>query len=225
MTTLSIVVPLLNEIEQLPELAAHLHGWQNKGCEVVLTDGGSEDGTGEAAEAKGFTVVRSAPGRARQMNVGAKQSHGDVIVFLHADTRLPDQADQQILAAFANSSKCWGRFNVHIEGKSWLLKPISILINLRSRLTGIATGDQAIFVRRRTFRSMGGFPDQPLMEDIELSKRLRAQSPPVCLSQKVTTSGRRWDTYGLWRTVWLMWRLRWRYWRGESPEQLAREYR
>jgi len=157
------------------------------------------------------------------MNAGAARADGELLLFLHADTRLPDHADAAVLRAVAGGAD-WGRFDVSIEGRSALLRVVALLMNLRSRLTGIATGDQAIFVRRDLFQRLGGFADQPLMEDIELSRRLRAVSRPACLRARVRTSGRRWDSRGVWHTIVLMWRLRWRYWRGVPPEVLAREY-
>jgi len=147
-----------------------------------------------------------------------------VLLFLHADTLLPEGADVSVLDAVAAGAG-WGRFDVRITGGPPLLRLVAALMNLRSRWSGIATGDQALFVQRRLFENLGGFPDQPLMEDVELSRRLRTLSAPACLRRRVVTSGRRWENRGVWRTVFLMWRLRWRYWRGESPEALARAYR
>jgi len=220
---LSIIVPILNEIELLPELLAHLQQWQRKGCEVLLVDGGSSDGSAEVAEAIGFTVLCSPRGRAKQMNAGAAKAKGTVLVFLHADTRLPENADQEIFHAI--EKRDWGRFDVQLSGDKWMLRVISFFMNCRSRLTGIATGDQALFVVRKTFTSIGGFPDQTLMEDVEISKRLKELERPVCLHSKVITSGRRWLTHGIWPTIWLMWRLRWAYWRGAEPDQLEKLYR
>ena len=158
------------------------------------------------------------------MNAGAAAASADTLLFLHADTRLPAHADR-IVAAALERGATWGRFDVRIDGRAGLLKLVAALMNLRSRATGIATGDQAMFVRRGVFERVGGFPDQPLMEDIELSRRLRALGPPACLRAKAVTSGRRWEQRGVWRTIFLMWRLRWRYWRGESPQALADAYR
>ena len=176
------------------------------------------------SEVAGFIVLRTARGRAKQMNVGASQSSGDVLLFLHADTRLPQGAARHIELALANKKSCWGRFDVCITGRHYMLRVISRLMNWRSRLTGIATGDQAIFVRRAVFEHLRGFPDQPLMEDVELSKRLLAFSRPACIAHCVTTSGRRWEARGVWRTILLMWRLRWAYWRGTDAGELARLY-
>jgi rSAM/selenodomain-associated transferase 2 len=221
---ISIIVPVLNEIEQLPELMEHLQFCRRKGCEVLIVDGGSDDGSADVAEAIGFTVVRSPRGRACQMNAGAALAKGQILVFLHADTRLPQDADHLIITALALPNSDWGRFDVSIAGGVFMFKVISWCINQRSRLTGIATGDQAIFVTSKAFEAVGGFPQQPLMEDIELSRRLRRLSRPKYLKPAVTTSARRWLTYGIWRTIWNMWALRWAYWRGVSAERLVRRY-
>ncbi len=157
------------------------------------------------------------------MNAGAASTRGSVLIFLHADTRLPANADELVFAALKNHQ--WGRFDVRLSGDKWMLHIISFFMNWRSRLTAIATGDQAIFVARETFDAVGGFPDQPLMEDIEISKRLKRRGRPACLHARVTTSGRRWMSRGVWSTIWLMWRLRYAYWRGESAELLANLYR
>lgn len=222
---LSIIVPILNEAEQLPELFAHLLPLQRAGCEIVFADGGSTDGSASLAKLAGFLVIKSVRGRSQQMNAGAAQARGEVLLFLHADTRLPMGALQHIDAALDQPDRCWGRFDVCITGRPFMLRVISRLMNWRSRLTGIATGDQAIFVRRAIFERLNGYPDQPLMEDVEISKRLRYYSRPACISQCVSTSGRRWETRGVWRTILLMWRLRWEYWRGTDATQLARMYR
>ena len=220
---LSIIVPMLNEIEQLPQLMSHLQYWQRRGCEVLLVDGGSHDSSAETAEALGYSVLRSTCGRAQQMNAGAAQAQGKALIFLHADTRLPMDADRQILAAL--QQRHWGRFDIYLSGDSWMLRVIAFFINIRSRLSGIATGDQAFFIDRATFIAIDGFPEQPLMEDIEICKRLKLRGRPHCLRTKVISSGRRWMTRGVWPTIWLMWRLRWKYWRGVAVEQLAKEYR
>lgn len=223
--TLSIIVPMLNEAVALPAMLAQLAHWRTRGCEVVLVDGGSTDGSAALAGIAGFTVVEAERGRARQMNAGVVAARGEVLLFLHADTQLPADADAAVRVALADTRREWGRFDVRISGRSPLLRVVAALMNLRSRLTGIATGDQAIFVRRDAFAAVGGFPLQPLMEDIEISRRLRCRSRPVCLRQRATTSGRRWEQRGVWRTVWLMWWLRWAYWRGVPAEVLAEAYR
>jgi rSAM/selenodomain-associated transferase 2 len=222
---LSVIVPLLNEARELSAMLERLLPVIRNGSEVILVDGGSDDGSADMAERAGFTVVQSARGRARQMNAGAARATGDVLLFLHADTQLPDAAETTIAHGLADSGRVWGRFDVRISGRAPMLRVVGCLMNVRSRLTGIATGDQAMFVTRVAFDSLGGFPDQPLMEDIELSKRLLALSRPVCIARCVTTSGRRWETRGVWRTILLMWRLRWDYWRGVPAQQLAEAYR
>ncbi|CAM3840400.1 N-glycosyltransferase [Vibrio aerogenes CECT 7868] len=220
---LSFIVPMLNEVQQLPDLISHLKVWQSHGHEVLLVDGGSNDSSVFLAQSEGLRVIQSERGRAKQMNVGAATANGRILVFLHADTRLPLLADQMMIKGLRHRK--WGRFDVRLTGEAWMLRVVALLMNFRSCLTGIATGDQTIFVDREAFWTIGGFPEQPLMEDIEISKRLLSQSRPCCLHTKATTSGRRWQKRGIWRTIWLMWRLRWAYWRGVSAEQLAEEYR
>ena len=223
MNRLSIVVPVFNEAGILPELCTHLSGFAQQGVEVLMVDGGSDDATISLATHAGIKIISSARGRAVQMNAGAAVACGDVLMFLHADTRLPAYAPEAISAGLRGKYD-WGRFDVAIKGLHWMFVIIAQMINLRSRLTGIATGDQAIFMTREAFDQVGGFPDQPLMEDVEISRRLQALSRPLCLFEKVTTSGRRWEKHGLWRTIFLMWRLRWAYWRGVPAIQLARLY-
>lgn len=220
---LSIIVPFVNEAEQLSRLLNNTQPTLQRGYEWLFVDGGSDDQGPETLRHAGFRVISSVRGRARQMNAGASAAKGEVLLFLHVDTQLPT-ALPDLNLALQGSNKVWGRFNVRILGHSRWLIPIAWLMNWRSRLTGIVTGDMALFVSRDAFSQVGGFPEQPLMEDIELSKRLRRLSRPLCLRQRVTTSGRRWDQRGTWRTVLLMWRLRWLYWRGVSPETLARLY-
>ncbi len=221
---LSIIIPVLNEADSIAPTLQSLASLRSRGVQVIVVDGGSLDDTVARASPLADHVLDSANGRARQMNAGAAVATGTTLLFLHADTRLPTGADLQALAAVLRGA-VWGRFDVSIEGTLPMLRVVGALMNLRSRYTGIATGDQAIFVRADSFARVGGFPDQPLMEDIEISKRLKQLAPPACLRARVVTSGRRWETYGVWRTILLMWYLRWRYWRGESPEQLKRAYR
>lgn len=221
---IAVVVPMLNERLALPELLEHLLALKRQGVEILLVDGGSLDGSAAFARALGFPVLDSVRGRARQMNAGARATVGDALLFLHADTRLVAQGLAQLQEALGRGV-VWGRFDVCIDGNSPWLRLIATLMNLRSRWSGIATGDQAIFVTRAAFDSVGGFPDQPLMEDIELSKRLKRLAKPVCLRGPAVTSGRRWETRGVWRTIVLMWRLRWAYWLGASAEALAERYR
>lgn len=222
---LSIIVPVLNEALLLPVLLERLVPLLRQGCEVIIADGGSEDGSAAIAHCAGFTVVLGPSGRARQMNAGAARATGDVLLFLHADTQLPAGAGVLVEQALSGGICQWGRFDICIAGRPFMLRIVGHMMNLRSRLTGIATGDQAMFITRRAFNAAGGFPDQPLMEDVELCKRLRTISRPACIARCVTTSGRRWETRGVWRTILLMWRLRWDYWRGIPARQLAQTYR
>jgi rSAM/selenodomain-associated transferase 2 len=222
---LSIIIPILNEAGSLAPLLGHLLDFQKRACEVLLVDGGSQDDSVAIARSAGFTVLISERGRAAQMNAGAKLARGEFLVFLHADTRLPDQADQWVMEAFERDPRPWGRFGVSILGASPMLRVVALMMNLRSALTGIATGDQTIFVRRQEFKKIGGFPPLALMEDIEFSKRMKRLSRPILLHQKVLTSGRRWEAKGVWRTIMLMWSLRLAYYFGADPEALAKRYR
>src|SRR5258708_6879593 len=200
---LSVVIPALNEAARIGACLQGLAPLRGRGHELIVADGGSDDGTAEVARPLCDRVIAAPRGRASQMNAGARAAGGDALVFLHADTRLPAMADDLIFDALRSNH--WGRFDVRIEGRHPLLVMVSCAMNLRSRLTGIATGDQAIFVRRAAF---GGFPQIALMEDVAFSKTMKQRSPPVCLREKVATSGRRWDEQGVWRTMILMWRLR-----------------
>lgn len=224
---LSIIIPMLDEAGAIEPTLRVLAPMRARGVEVIVADGGSSDGSAGFAASLADTVIDAPPGRALQMNAGAAASRGEVLLFLHADTVLPPDADALILQALgmAAPGRAWGRFDVHLQGRSRMLPVIAAMMNLRSRVTGIATGDQAMFVRREDFFAVGAFPAQMLMEDIELSRRLKARSAPACLSQRVSTSGRRWDSNGVWRTIFLMWRLRLRYWCGAGADTLARQYR
>ena len=220
---LAIVMPVLNEAAGIEQALAALQPLRARGIQVIVVDGGSSDDT--VARAGGADFVLSAErGRARQMNAGARHADADVLLFLHADTRLPTDADQHIDTALVGGA-CWGRFDVRIDGRSRWLGLVAAMMNWRSRLTGICTGDQALFVRRDFFEALNGFPDQPLMEDIEWSRRARSRSRPAVVRVRATTSGRRWEQRGLWRTIALMWSLRWRYFLGADPATLARIYR
>ncbi len=217
---LSIIVPVLNEAAGIEDFLAHLKPLREAGCEVLLVDGGSRDDTVTRATDLCDGIVRSTPGRAIQMNAGAALANGEMLLFLHADTRLPADALDALSKARLAGRHRWGRFDVVLEGRHPMLPVIAFAMNLRSRLTGIATGDQAIFVLASEYRAIGGFPPQPLMEDIELSTRLRARSWPLCLRSRVRTSARRWLRYGVLRTIVLMWRLRLGYFLGVSPRKL-----
>jgi len=222
---LSIVIPALDEAATIVRTLDALAPLRAGGHEVIVVDGGSVDGTVALARARADRVIAGARGRATQMNAGAAASSGDVLLFLHADSRLPPGADAAIGAALARGCR-WGRFDVAIDGRSRWLPWVARLVNLRSRLSGIATGDQGMFVARDLFAHSGGFPVQPLMEDIALSRSLkRAAGRPAALRERIVTSGRRWDEHGAWRTIVLMWRLRLAYALGADPAKLARTYR
>ena len=224
MSRLSIIIPALNEAAGIATTLAALQPYRERGVEVIVVDGGSSDGTTERARPLADRVLNAPRGRAAQMNVGAAAAAGDVLLFLHADTTLPADADGLVLYGLADTGSVWGRFDVSIEGANPLLRMVAALMNWRSQITGIATGDQAMFVTRNGFAAAGGFPDIALMEDIALSKRLKRLSRPLCLAARAHTSGRRWIERGVLRTVLLMWRLRLAYWLGAEPATLARRY-
>ncbi len=221
--TLSVVIPVLNEAAGIVAQLEALQALRHQGAEIVLVDGGSDDNTAELARPLVDQLIVSARGRAVQMNAGARSSGGETLLFLHADTRLPASADDSIRAAIA-AGAVWGRFDIRIDNAHPMLRLVARMMNWRSRLTGIATGDQAIFVRRSSFEQIGGYPELPLMEDIALSKRLNRIAAPACLRDCVVTSGRRWEKHGVMRTILLMWRLRSAYFFGAAPDKLAVRY-
>ena len=221
--TLSIIIPALNEADALRTLLPALF-LQQESVEVIVADGGSWDQTPAVVTQCGAQLIVAECGRALQMNAGAAAAGGDILLFLHADSQLPANAFQLVEEAMARG-ELWGRFDLHLSGKHWLLRVVERLINWRSCLSGIATGDQAIFLRRETFESLGGYAEIPLMEDVELSKRLKRLAAPCCIRQPLTTSSRRWEHYGIVRTILLMWQMRLAYFLGVSPESLAQRYR
>ncbi len=216
---LSVVIPALNEAAGIERCLRGLAPLRARGHEAIVVDGGSADGTPQLAAPHCDRVIASARGRAMQMNTGAAAATGDALLFLHADTLLPPEADRAVLAALVECA--WGRFDVAIDSRDARLAVVGFFMNWRSRLTGIATGDQAIFVRRADFK---GFPQIALMEDVVFSKRMKAVSRPACLRNRVSTSARRWEARGIARTVFLMWQLRLRFWLGADPDELARRY-
>ncbi len=220
---LCIVVPVLDEAETLAARLRALQRFRQRGARVVVVDGGSQDGTLAVAQAHADLAFIAPRGRAAQMNAGATACPADVLLFLHADTELPDHADLLVQRA-TRHARAWGRFDVRIDSPRWPLLLVAGLMNHRSRWTGIATGDQAMFMRQELFQQVGGFPDLPLMEDIAMSRALKRHGPPVCLRDRVTTSARRWERHGVWRTIVLMWRLRVAYFFGADPRQLAIRY-
>lgn len=222
---LSIIIPALNEAGGIADLLDALQPLRVQGHEVILVDGGSTDATVMLARPRVDRVLCTASGRALQMNAGAQAATGQVLWFVHADTGLEvGHALAMLQALQREPARAWGRFDVRIRGRSPWLRPIARMMNLRSRLSGIATGDQGIFVRVEAFQRVGGYPEQPLMEDIELSRTLKRISPPLCLRQRIETSGRRWERGGVIRTILLMWSLRLGYFLGLAPERLARLY-
>jgi rSAM/selenodomain-associated transferase 2 len=222
MRRLSIVLPVLNEAAIIVAALEALAPLRARGVEIVVADGGSHDGTPGLARLLADHVVAAPRGRGPTMNVGAATANGDALLFLHADTALPEDADRLIGAALAR--RAWGRFDLRIAGRHRLLAVVARMINLRSRATGVATGDQAIFVTRAAFAAVGGFPDLPLMEDIAISQRLKRLCRPSCIGVPVITSGRRWEQNGVLRTILLMWQLRLAYYLGAEPARLARRY-
>ena len=218
-------MPVLNEAEQIVATLAPLQTARKQGqIELILADGGSSDATCELAVALVDRIVSSKPGRGVQQDSGANVARGEWLLFLHADTRLPERWQERILTAVQGRTADWGRFDLCLDGEALMFRLIERMITLRSRLSGIATGDQAIFVRRESYTAVGGFEPLPLMEDLRLSARLKQRSRPLCISDPVLTSTRRWQKHGIWRTIILMWWLRYRHWRGQSPASLARQY-
>lgn len=220
---LGIVMPVLDEAATLVPRLRALQPLRQRGVTLVVVDGGSQDGTPAIAREHADLVLDAPRGRASQMNAGAAACPAEVLLFLHADTSLPDQADALVRRATLGPPG-WGRFDVRIDSPRLALRLVERMMNLRSRWTGIATGDQAMFVHHALFQQVGGFPDLPLMEDIALSRLLKRSARPVCLRQRVSTSARRWERQGVWRTVLLMWRLRLAYFLGADPRQLAIRY-
>ncbi|MCK5888659.1 MAG: TIGR04283 family arsenosugar biosynthesis glycosyltransferase [Methylococcales bacterium] len=215
----SMIIPTLNEADNIEACLLALQSIRPQ-CEVIVVDGGSFDNTLQIARLLADKVLSSDKGRAKQMNIGAKQAMGEMLIFLHADTFLPANA----LTLIGQTCETWGRFDIQLQGKSYGLSVVSALMNIRSRLTSIATGDQVIFVHRQLFDSIDGYPDIALMEDISLSAQLKKITPPICLREKVISSGRRWEKFGVFKTILLMWGCRLRYFFGESPDVLSTLY-
>ncbi len=220
--TVAVIVPVLNEADHLPCLLQSIRAIGAN--EIIFVDGGSSDETQVLLEKSGLKWIRSKRGRALQMNAGGFQSKSDILLFLHIDTEISSSHIMDIKKVMCSSGMVGGRFDIRLSGDHPAFRVIEFFINQRSRLTKISTGDQAMFVRRDVFERMGGFPEQPLMEDVEFSRRLKREGGIACLCSRVMTSSRRWEKYGIVRTIVLMWWLRFRYWLGANPETLKRLY-
>ena len=219
----SVIIPALNEADCLTDALERLQAARGRGHEVILADGGSVDATRELAQGQVDQILECDPGRGRQMNRGAEIATGGVYVFLHADTLLSPDFDRTLDNLFVSEND-WGRFDIRLSGEQPVFRCIETMMNIRSRLTGIATGDQAIFAGRQIFQEIKGYAELPLMEDLELTARLKKNSPPVCVAEKVISSSRRWEKNGALKTILLMWKLRLRYALGHDPQALARAY-
>lgn len=219
---ISVVIPVLNEEKTIAaSLSALL---PLKPHEIIVVDGGSSDRTLEICGSFRVKILSSGRGRARQMNHGARHATGDVLLFLHADTQLPQSAFHDIASALSDPRNLGGRFDVELAGEHWMLKVIGRMISYRSRVTRVGTGDQAIFVRREVCERMGGYPEIPLMEDIAFCRTLKRLGDVACLQSRVITSGRRWEADGVWRTILRMWTLKSLYLAGVPPERLKQFY-
>ncbi|MEE4250205.1 MAG: TIGR04283 family arsenosugar biosynthesis glycosyltransferase [Alcanivoracaceae bacterium] len=222
---LSIIIPTLDEAQGIVRLLQTMQPWREQGVELIIVDGGSTDNTLALAKSLTDLAMVSEAGRALQMNAGAARARGRVLWFVHADSFLEGEEIHILRACLPKlQSGGWGRFDIRLSGNDWRLRMVAAMMNLRSRITAIATGDQGIFISRGWFDRVGGFPVQPLMEDVEISARLRRLGRPVCLRQTIATDSRRWQRDGVWRTIVLMWWLRWRYFRGASAAELHRYY-
>ncbi len=223
---LSIIIPCLNEAGHIQSTLNALQIIRHQGHEIILCDGGSKDTTLIHANNLVDTILSCQAGRARQMNAGAEKATGDILCFLHADTTVPENFAQLILNSSLSSKNCWGRFNIQLSNPHWPYKIITWFINTRSCLSGIATGDQGIFIIKKHFQSLHGYKNIPLMEDVEISKRLKKISNPICIKKAVLiTSSRRWEDFGILQTILLMWNLRLRYFLGTSPTKLVKRYK
>ena len=221
---LAIVIPVLNEADGIEKFLSSLQSMRAAGHEIIIADGGSGDGTAQRAAPLTDQLIQCPRGRAVQMNAGAALARGDVLLFLHADCQLPHDSAALILDGLKHQRRRWGRFDIKLSGDRFMFRVVAWFMNTRSRLSRISTGDQGLFVERALFASIGGFPVIALMEDIAITKRLKQIAAPLCLNATITTSSRRWEKNGVWRTIWLMWRLRYAYWRGVDPADLARIY-
>ncbi|MDX8396760.1 MAG: TIGR04283 family arsenosugar biosynthesis glycosyltransferase [Mariprofundaceae bacterium] len=221
--TIALIIPMLNEAAYLKQVGSQ---WKGLGCdELIIVDGGSDDESIAVLAQLNIDCISSELGRSVQMNAGAMHSTADILLFVHADTEFDVSHIQTIKEVMLDERFVGGRFDVRLSGQHWMFRVIEFMINVRSRLTAISTGDQCQFVRRDVFEKMGGFVEQDLMEDVEFSKQLKRHGKVACLRQKVITSSRRWEKKGILKTVWLMWKLRCLYYLGVSPNKLAKIYR
>ena len=222
--SISIIIPCLNEAAGIRETLRALRPLRKRGAELIVVDGGSSDGTAAFAAPWADLVLTAPRGRASQMNAGAARARGAILLFLHADSVPPAEADALIVNGLNRTRRNWGRFDARIAGSHPLLRVVETFMNLRSRLTAVATGDQGIFVTKSLFTAVGGYPEIALMEDIALTKRLKSFGPPLCLKHRISTSARRWERDGVLRTIFLMWRVRLAFWLGADPGRLAVRY-
>ncbi len=232
----SVIIPVLNEEAVIRKKLPDMQWIRDSGHELIVVDGGSADDSLSIAKTYSDIAIASSQGRAIQMNAGAKIATGDVLLFLHIDTVLPPGGFNKTVTSLGRAydqgddqndgpvKKFWGRFDVRLSGSHIMFRIIESMMNGRSRITGIATGDQAIFVTKELFNKIGGYPAIPLMEDIEISRRLKKNSKPVCIRDQVITSSRRWEISGIYRTIFLMWRIRLSYWLGVDPVRLVKRY-
>src|SRR5262245_18570608 len=222
--SISIIVPCLNEADNIRATLRALAPLRKRGAELIVVDGGSTDGTPQFAAPWADLVLAASRGRASQMNAGAARAKGSIFLFLHADCVPPAEADALIVDGLNRTRRSWGRFDARIAGAHPLLRVVECFMNFRSRLTGIATGDQGIFVTSYLFTAVGGYPEIDLMEDVAFTKLLKRFGAPLCFRHRITTSARRWERDGMLATIFLMWRLRFAYWLGAKPEHLAMRY-
>ena len=223
MTQYTIIIPTLNEEAEIQACLMQLQGLRAQGFEVIVADGRSLDNTPQLVEGLCDQFISAQRGRAAQMNAAVLRAKGEIIFFLHVDTRLPEKFSELIHSIKADTF-CWGRFDVQLSGQHWSFRVIESMMNLRSRLTGIATGDQVIFMSKKLYREVGGFPEIELMEDIAMSRTLKNICLPLCLRQKVLTSSRRWERHGIISTIIKMWWLRFSFFIGIDPTTLSRKY-
>jgi rSAM/selenodomain-associated transferase 2 len=221
---ISIIIPVRNEAENIGGLLNALQLYQDNGHELIVVDGASDDDTVQIARPLADKLIQTTAGRSCQMNAGAAEATGDILWFLHADSQVPGKSDELIINALTNEASTWGRFDVRLSGHCQSLRMVEMMMNFRSRITGIATGDQAIFVSKDLFEKVGGFPDQSLMEDVEISKKLKKYQSPVTVGEKLVTSSRRWEENGVIKTIFLMWMLRAAYFFGIPADKLALRY-